>query len=50
MAGAARPDLDRSILIQPDDVAAAVLFLVTRSGSAVIDAIQIRRAASTPWA
>jgi 3-oxoacyl-[acyl-carrier protein] reductase len=50
MAGQARPDLDRSILIQPDEVAEAVLFLVTRRGKAVIDGIQIRRAASTPWA
>jgi len=50
MAGQARPDLDRSILMQPDDVAETVLFLITRKGNAVIDCIQIRRAASTPWA
>ena len=50
MAGQARPDLDRSILISPGEIAETVLFLVTRSGNAVIDDIQIRRAASTPWA
>ena len=50
MAGQARPDLDRSVLMHPDEVAEVVLFLVTRCGNAVIDGIQIRRAASTPWA
>jgi 3-oxoacyl-[acyl-carrier protein] reductase len=50
MAGAARPDLDRSVLIRPEEVADMVLFLVTRTGSAVIDGLQIRRASSTPWA
>ncbi|MBN1874632.1 MAG: SDR family oxidoreductase [Anaerolineae bacterium] len=49
MAGQARPDLDRSILIKPEEIADIVLFLVTRSGNAVIDAVSIRRAASTPW-
>ncbi len=49
MAGQARPDLDRSGLIQPADVADAVLFLVTRRGNAVIDQIDIRRASSTPF-
>jgi 3-oxoacyl-[acyl-carrier protein] reductase len=49
MATQARPDLDRSILIQPDEVADVVLFLVTREGNAVIDQIDVRRASSTPW-
>ena len=43
MAGDARPDLDRSSLISPQDVADAVLFLVTRRGNAVIDQIDVRR-------
>ncbi len=49
MIGDARPDLDRSLLMQPDDIADIVLFLVTRQGNAVIDEIHLRRAASTPW-
>lgn len=50
MAGQARPDLDRSVLIQPEEIADIVLFLVTRQGNAVIDEIHVRRASSTPWA
>lgn len=46
----ARPDLDRTVLIQPEEIADLVLFLVTRRGNAVVDEVQIRRAASTPWA
>jgi 3-oxoacyl-[acyl-carrier protein] reductase len=49
MANQARPDLDRSVLMQPDDIADIVLFLVTRRGNAVIDEIRVRRATSTPW-
>ena len=45
-----RPDLDRSVLMQPEELAEIVLFLVTRQGNAVIDEIHVRRAASTPWA
>jgi hypothetical protein len=36
--------------MQPQEIAETVLFLVTRRGNAVIDGIQLRRAASTPWA
>lgn len=50
MAGQARPDLDRSVLMQPDEIADVVLFLLTRRGNAVIDEIHMRRAVSTPWA
>ena len=46
----ARPDLDQSVLMQPQEIADIVLFLVTRKGNAVIDQIDVRRAASTPWA
>lgn len=49
MVAQARPDLDRSVLIQPEEIADAVLFLVTRRGNAVIDELHVRRAASTPW-
>jgi 3-oxoacyl-[acyl-carrier protein] reductase len=50
LVGLARPDLDRSVLMQPEEIAEIVLFLVTRQGRAVIDEINVRRAASTPWA
>lgn len=49
LIGDARPDLDRSILMQPQDIADIVLFLVTRRGNAVIDEIDVRRAGATPW-
>ena len=48
--GNARPDLDPAVLMQPEEIADIVLFLVTRQGNAVIDEINVRRAASTPWA
>ncbi len=46
----ARPDLDKSALMQPEEIADAVLFLVTREGNAVIDEIHLRRESSIPWA
>jgi 3-oxoacyl-[acyl-carrier protein] reductase len=46
----ARPDLDPAVLMQPQEIADIVLFLVTRRGNAVIDQVNVRRAASTPWA
>jgi NADP-dependent 3-hydroxy acid dehydrogenase YdfG len=36
--------------MQPEEIADAVLFLVTRAGNAVIDEIHLRRESSTPWA
>ncbi|RME87111.1 MAG: SDR family oxidoreductase [Anaerolineae bacterium] len=45
----ARPDLDPEVLMQPEEIADIVLFLVTRRGRAVIDQVDVRRAASTPW-
>ena len=50
MVSASRPDLDRSELMQPEDIADVVLFLVTRRGKAVIDQVDMRRASSIPWA
>jgi 3-oxoacyl-[acyl-carrier protein] reductase len=50
LVGKARPDLERSVLMQPEEIADIVLFLVTRRGNAVIDEVHVRRAASTPWA
>jgi 3-oxoacyl-[acyl-carrier protein] reductase len=49
LIGDARPDLDRAILMQPQEIADIVLFLVTRRGNAVIDEIDVRRAGATPW-
>jgi 3-oxoacyl-[acyl-carrier protein] reductase len=46
----ARPDIDRAELIQPQEIADIVLFLVTRHGNAVIDQVDIRRKSSLPWA
>lgn len=45
----ARPDLDRSVLMQPDEIAEIVLFLLTRTGNAVVDQVNVRRATSDPW-
>lgn len=45
----ARPDIDRSELIHPDEIADIVLFLVTRRGNAVIDQIDVRRKSAAPW-
>lgn len=46
----ARPDLDTSVLMRPEEIADIVLFLVTRRGNAIIDQVNVRRAASSPWA
>lgn len=51
MVAQSRPDLDRSVLMRPQEIADIVLFLASRrGGTAVIDQIHVRRAASTPWA
>lgn len=50
LAAQARPDLDRAILIQPDEIADIVVFLVTRRGNAVIDQVDVHRASAAPWA
>ena len=49
LIGNARPDLDQSVLMQPQEIADIVLFLLTRQGNAMIDEIQVRREVSTPW-
>lgn len=49
MASQARPDLERSGLIQPSEVADVVLFLVSQRGNAVVDQINLRRANGSPW-
>ncbi len=49
MVGDARPDLDRSGLIQSEELAEMVTFLVTRRGKGVIDVLHVRRDGNTPW-
>jgi len=44
-----RPDIKKKDLMQPEEIAELVLYLVTHKGNAVIDELHIRRAASTPW-
>ena len=49
MAARARPDLDRSILIRPEDVANTVLFLLSLSDSAHVDQVYVRRRTGQPF-
>jgi NAD(P)-dependent dehydrogenase (short-subunit alcohol dehydrogenase family) len=44
-----RPDIKKSELIQPEEIAELVLYLVTHTGNAVIDELHIRRASANPW-
>ena len=44
-----RPDLDESVLMQPQDIADIAVFLLTREGNAIMDEVRVRRAASDPW-
>jgi 3-oxoacyl-[acyl-carrier protein] reductase len=45
-----RPDIDPAKMIQPEEIAELVLFLVTWKGNGVIDEINIRRPDSSYWA
>jgi 3-oxoacyl-[acyl-carrier protein] reductase len=49
LVGDARPDLDRSILMHPDDVAQSVMFLLSLSDRAAVDEIYIRRRSGKPF-
>jgi 3-oxoacyl-[acyl-carrier protein] reductase len=49
LIGDARPDLDRSSLMQPEDIAQTVLYLLSLSDRAAIDQIYIRRKKSSPF-
>ena len=44
-----RPDIKKDELMQPEEIAELVLYLVTHKGNAVIDELHIRRATSMPW-
>ena len=49
LVGDARPDLDRSMLMQPEDIAQSILYLLSLSERAAIDEIYIRRRGSAPF-
>ena len=49
LVGQARPDLDRSILMQPEDISQAVMYLLSLSDRAHVDQIYIRRRSSSPF-
>lgn len=49
MVGDVRPDINKDELIQPQEIAEIVRFIVTRQGRGVIDEFRIRRATSSPW-
>jgi 3-oxoacyl-[acyl-carrier protein] reductase len=49
LAAEARPDLDRSRLILPEDIARTVLYLLSLSDRAWADHIYIRRRSSSPF-
>ncbi len=49
MAHQARPDLDPSILMQPEDIAQAVEYLLSLSDRAAVDQIYVRRRGSKPF-
>jgi 3-oxoacyl-[acyl-carrier protein] reductase len=50
LAARMRPDLDRSGLTTPEEIAETVLFLLRQEGNAVIDEVNIRRPGKSPWA
>jgi 3-oxoacyl-[acyl-carrier protein] reductase len=49
MVAEARPDLDPKILLQPEDIAHTVLYLLSLSDRAAVDQIYIRRRGSQPF-
>ncbi len=49
MSTRSRPDLDRSILIQPSDIAHTVAYLLSLSETCAVDQIYVRRRSSQPF-
>jgi 3-oxoacyl-[acyl-carrier protein] reductase len=49
MVDSVRPDIPKDELINPEEIAELVLYLVTHKGNAVMDELRIRRATSSPW-
>lgn len=50
MVAASRPDLDRSVLMRPEEVAEAVLYCLGQTGNAITDLVSLRRRGSQPFA
>jgi len=44
-----RPDIAKTDLIGPGEIAELVIYLVTHRGNAVLDELHVRRVASSPW-
>ena len=44
-----RHDLDASVLIEPEEIADIVWFLLSRRGNAIVEEINVRRNANTPF-
>ncbi|MHC4469087.1 MAG: SDR family NAD(P)-dependent oxidoreductase [Planctomycetota bacterium] len=44
-----RPDIPTDELIQPEEIAELIMYLVTHQGNAVVDELHIRRKSSNPW-
>jgi len=44
-----RPELDKSVLIPPEDIATTVLYLLSLSDRSMVDQVYIRRSASQPF-
>jgi NAD(P)-dependent dehydrogenase (short-subunit alcohol dehydrogenase family) len=49
MVSEMRPDIDRSQLIAPKEIAELVMFLLTMSGRGFVDRVDVRRAGKAPW-
>ncbi|MHC4982991.1 MAG: SDR family oxidoreductase [Planctomycetota bacterium] len=49
LVGDARPDLESSVLLEPEDIAQTVLYLLSLSDRAHVDQIYIRRWAAKPF-
>lgn len=44
-----RPDLDRSGLMRPEEIAEIVAFLLINRGNTIIDDLHLRRVSGSPW-
>lgn len=49
LIGSMRPDIPPETLIQPEEIAEIVWFLLCNRGNAVIDEVNVRRISNEPW-